>query len=77
LSQFRPGGARLVGAARQELREEMLLDWHTAPYAKAAQPHADHLMPLLVMAGAAGIDVGRRSFRDVLGGLTLACYQFG
>ncbi|KAB7763060.1 hypothetical protein CKY51_20360 [Xanthomonas maliensis] len=74
---FEEWAAVAVGATRQELREEMLLDWQAAPYAQAAQPHADHLMPRLVIAGAAGSDVGRRSFQDVLGGLTLACYQFG
>lgn len=57
-------------------REKALLAWESAPYARASQAREDHLMPLLVVAGAAKDDVGRRSFHDILGGLTLACYEF-
>jgi aromatic ring-opening dioxygenase catalytic subunit (LigB family) len=51
-----------------------LVNWEMAPYARPAQPYEDHLMPLMVVAGAAGTDAGKRSFHDVLGGLSPACY---
>jgi aromatic ring-opening dioxygenase catalytic subunit (LigB family) len=57
-------------------REQALLNWETAPHARSAQPHADHLMPLLVIAGAAGKAAGKRRFHDAPGGLSLACYEF-
>ncbi|HKU27977.1 MAG TPA: class III extradiol ring-cleavage dioxygenase [Candidatus Sulfotelmatobacter sp.] len=62
--------------ADADRRERSLMAWESAPYARPAQPHEDHLMPLIVVAGAALNDAGKRSFHDVLGGLSLACYEF-
>src|SRR5690606_8612928 len=47
-----------------ERRNEMLMHWEQAPGARLAHPREDHLMPLMVVAGAAGDDAGRTVFID-------------
>jgi aromatic ring-opening dioxygenase catalytic subunit (LigB family) len=58
-------------------RSERLTRWRSAPSALACHPRAEHLIPLMVAAGAAGSDAGRRSFRDVIGGKAYSCFSFG
>ena len=58
-------------------RNTRLNDWAQAPGGRACHPRADHLIPLMVAAGAAGTDPGRRSFRDLLGGKAVSCFSFG
>jgi aromatic ring-opening dioxygenase catalytic subunit (LigB family) len=43
-----------------------------------AHPREEHLLPLMVAAGAAGEDVGQRIYSERLGGvLALSGYRFG
>ena len=58
-------------------RNAGLTAWRKAPNARACHPREDHLIPLMVAAGAAGSDPGRRSFRDLLGGKAVSCFSFG
>jgi aromatic ring-opening dioxygenase catalytic subunit (LigB family) len=58
-------------------RNARLVDWTTAPSARACHPREDHLIPLMVAAGAAGSDAGRGSFRDIIGGNANSCFSFG
>lgn len=58
-------------------RDEKLAHWSAAPAARDAHPREEHLIPLMVVAGAAGSDVGRRSYSDNMMGSTLSGYQFG
>jgi aromatic ring-opening dioxygenase catalytic subunit (LigB family) len=41
-----------------------LLEWDKAPSARFCQPKEDHLVPLFVVAGAAGADGGRRVYAE-------------
>ena len=41
-----------------EERKKALIDWSSAPSARAAHPREEHLLPLFVAAGAASDDVG-------------------
>jgi aromatic ring-opening dioxygenase catalytic subunit (LigB family) len=59
------------------VRNRMLQDWETGPGARLAHPREDHLIPLIVVAGAAGNDQGRRLFVDHVLGVDMASYQFG
>jgi aromatic ring-opening dioxygenase catalytic subunit (LigB family) len=59
------------------LRNEMLIRWETAPSARLAHPREDHLIPLMVVAGAAGDDVGHRLFVDHVMKVAMASYEFG
>lgn len=58
-------------------RSELLERWSTAPHARYAQPREDHLLPLMIAAGAGGRDVGRRAFRDTIAGKPCSAYRFG
>ncbi len=60
-----------------EARNRMLVDWAHAPSARQAHPREDHLIPLMVVAGAAGADSGERIFVDHVMNVAMANYQFG
>lgn len=59
------------------LRNAMLVNWREAPGARLAHPREDHLLPLMVVAGAAGDDTGRRLLVDHVMNVAMASYQFG
>lgn len=68
----------LVTASPQE-RVQRLIDWETAPAARAAHPQEDHLLPLMVAVGAAGDEPGRCVYHqdDFFGGITVSSFRFG
>ena len=58
-------------------REQKLAAWHQAPGARSAHPRPEHLIPLMVAAGAADKDVGRRTYNQPLLGKPVSGFQFG
>jgi aromatic ring-opening dioxygenase catalytic subunit (LigB family) len=60
------------GAARSAL----LTDWRQAPFAAYCHPREEHLIPLLVAAGAGGEAPGRRIFGDEPMGAAISAYRF-
>ena len=58
-------------------RDAALGDWDKAPAARAAHPREEHLIPLMVIAGAAGSDNGRVAYHGTLLGLEFSGYAFG
>lgn len=58
-------------------RNTRLTQWAQAPAARQAHPREDHLIPLMVVAGAARNDVGHRVFLDHVMHVDMASYQFG
>jgi aromatic ring-opening dioxygenase catalytic subunit (LigB family) len=58
-------------------RDERLLNWERAPRARIAHPREDHLMPLLVAAGAAGSDTGQILFAENVMKIPMTSYFFG
>ena len=58
-------------------RDARLVGWAKAPAARACHPREEHLIPLMVAAGAGGEDRGRRTFRDLLGDKAVSCFAFG
>jgi aromatic ring-opening dioxygenase catalytic subunit (LigB family) len=58
-------------------REDRLERWEAAPRARLAHPREDHLMPLLVAAGAAGDDPGRVLFSEYVMAVPMHSYGFG
>jgi aromatic ring-opening dioxygenase catalytic subunit (LigB family) len=66
-----------VCAPEAKVRNQKLERWQTAPRARLAHPREEHLLPLMVAAGAAGHDVGRRIFSDRVMGVTVSAYRFG
>lgn len=59
------------------VRNESLIAWAKAPAARIAHPHADHLIPLHVAAGAASDDAGVCIFRDRIADIATSAYRFG
>ncbi len=57
-------------------RDELLSDWRTAPFAAYAHPREEHLIPLMVAAGAGGDAAGKRIFSDEPMGAAISAYRF-
>jgi aromatic ring-opening dioxygenase catalytic subunit (LigB family) len=64
-------------APTAEQRHALLTEWEKAPDARQTQPHPDHLLPLMVAAGAAGQDIGRKIFEDKVMDVIVSGYAFG
>lgn len=58
-------------------RETRLVEWEKAPKARAAHPREEHLLPLHVVAGAAGNDTATLPYRDVVMGAHISAVHFG
>ncbi|MGQ0836115.1 MAG: DODA-type extradiol aromatic ring-opening family dioxygenase [Gammaproteobacteria bacterium] len=58
-------------------REQRLVDWADAPGGRASHPREEHLLPLHVVAGAAGEDSGERVFQDQVLGSVQSAFRFG
>lgn len=57
-------------------RSEHLRYWQNAPFASFAHPSPEHLMPLMVVAGAGGDAPGRRIFHDEPMGAAISAFRF-
>jgi aromatic ring-opening dioxygenase catalytic subunit (LigB family) len=57
-------------------REQRLSRWEQAPLARHAHPREEHLIPLMVAAGAAGESIGKLDFQDRVWGVSMASYRF-
>jgi aromatic ring-opening dioxygenase catalytic subunit (LigB family) len=66
-----------ISSADAISRLEKLRQWRDAPSARAAHPQEDHLIPLMVVAGAAGQDIGARLALDTVMNVVMASYRFG
>jgi aromatic ring-opening dioxygenase catalytic subunit (LigB family) len=60
-----------------DARNAGLANWAQAPAARYAHPREEHLLPLMVAAGAAAEDVGARTFNDVMLGWRISGFRFG
>ncbi|HEY1088248.1 MAG TPA: class III extradiol ring-cleavage dioxygenase [Archangium sp.] len=58
-------------------RDAQLGAWLKAPHARLVHPREEHLIPLMVIAGAAGEDKGTTSYVGSLMGMTHSGYHFG
>jgi aromatic ring-opening dioxygenase catalytic subunit (LigB family) len=74
--QFEAWLTDAVSDPNAESRAQRLSRWAEAPAARLAHPREDHLIPLMVAAGAAGASRGRRVFRDKVWDVSMASYQF-
>ncbi len=63
--------------APQAERERLLSNWHNAPGARACHPCSEHLIPLMVAAGAAGDDAGKITYHEQMFGKMFSGVQFG
>lgn len=68
---------RAISQKSAAARNDMLVHWENGPGARLAHPREDHLVPLMVVAGAAGEDTGRALFIDHAMKVPMASYEFG
>lgn len=68
--------AETVSLPRVE-REMRLVNWAQAPGGRESHPREEHLLPLHVIAGAAGDDAGHKAFEDRVLGSVQSAYLFG
>jgi aromatic ring-opening dioxygenase catalytic subunit (LigB family) len=68
---------KTVTSLSVEERNQKLEKWSQAPGARQAHPREEHLIPLMVVAGAAGPNTGNRIFTDRVMGATTSAYRFG
>ena len=66
-----------ASAGDPAVRDARLAAWAEAPEARFCHPHEDHLLPLLVAAGAASGEPGRRTFGDQVMGAQVSAFEFG
>jgi len=67
---------KIITSPDPVLRNEALKDWEKFPDARKVHPHEDHLMPLLVITGAAGSDIGTQTDSFVFMGASVSGYSF-
>lgn len=58
-------------------RDQRLTQWASAPGGRGSHPREEHLLPLMVIAGAAGEDAGRMAFSDRVLGVKVSAAHFG
>ncbi len=71
------GWLRDTAGLEASARDHRLTDWAKAPAARQAHPREEHLIPLMVIAGAAGADRGQLAYNGKILGLRLSAYHFG
>jgi aromatic ring-opening dioxygenase catalytic subunit (LigB family) len=57
-------------------RDTLLSNWREAPFAAYAHPREEHLIPLMVAAGAGGDAAGKRIFSDEPMSARISAYRF-
>jgi len=75
--QFDTWLSAAVTAPSAQQRNDALTAWERAPAARASHPREEHLLPLMVAAGAAGADLGHKIFEGQVLGATVSGFQFG
>jgi aromatic ring-opening dioxygenase catalytic subunit (LigB family) len=58
-------------------RDARLAAWESAPAARFSHPREEHLLPLMVAAGAADDDPGRRVYHEDIMGAATSGFRFG
>jgi aromatic ring-opening dioxygenase catalytic subunit (LigB family) len=68
---------RVAATAAPEERARQLGVWASAPAARAAHPREEHLLPLMVVIGAAAEDLGRTAYNDTFANMRLSAFHYG
>ncbi len=67
----------MTATAPQAERETLLQHWDEAPGARASHPREEHLLPMMVIAGAGGNAPGSKIFETDIKGSTISAFSFG
>ena len=68
--------AETVCSPQPAVRNAALAEWEKAPGARFAHPREEHLIPLMVIAGAAGTAKGKRAWHGRAMGAFLSAFSF-
>jgi aromatic ring-opening dioxygenase catalytic subunit (LigB family) len=68
---------RRVAVTEAPSRDAELTRWSAAPSARQSHPREEHLLPLMVAAGAAGADRGSIAYSETFGGARVTAVHFG
>jgi aromatic ring-opening dioxygenase catalytic subunit (LigB family) len=68
---------RDAATADPAARGDKLKQWAQAPAAREAHPREEHLLPLMVIAGAAGDDRGQLAYHGTFGRARLSAFHYG
>ncbi len=68
---------REAATAEPDERDRLLEAWASAPSARRAHPREEHLLPLMVVAGAAGGDRGRIAYSGLFGNARITAVACG
>jgi aromatic ring-opening dioxygenase catalytic subunit (LigB family) len=68
---------RVAATAAPDERARLLSAWASAPAARAAHPREEHLLPLMVVVGAAAEDPGRIAYNDTFADKRLSAFHYG
>ncbi|BBC74344.1 dioxygenase [Altererythrobacter sp. B11] len=66
------GAAATAGA---EVRADSLTRWAAAPFARLSHPREEHLLPLMVAAGASD-EAGQRDYNELVLGTAISAFRF-
>jgi len=66
-----------VGDPDPKQRDQALTNWQQAPDARTCHPREEHLLPLMVVAGAGEADRGRTIFKGRIPNVTVSAFRFG
>ncbi len=75
--QFGQWLGETVSHPDSKIRNQKLLNWEQSPAARLAHPQEDHLLPLMMVAGAAGNDSGEVALVDTVFNVDMSSYKFG
>jgi aromatic ring-opening dioxygenase catalytic subunit (LigB family) len=68
---------RAAATASPRERDELLAKWTDAPHARYCHPREEHLLPLMVVAGAAGEDRGTTTWTGTFSRVHISAFHFG
>lgn len=71
------GWLREAATLEPSRRDERLVEWKAAPRARAAHPREEHLLPLMVVAGAAMADRGVIAYSELFMGFRVTAVHYG
>lgn len=74
-SRLFDGWLTQAATAGHDERTALLADWADAPYARICHPEEDHLIPLMVAAGASG-SPGVQEYNELVLGSAISGYRF-
>jgi aromatic ring-opening dioxygenase catalytic subunit (LigB family) len=68
---------RAAATASPRERDDLLAKWAEAPYARFCHPREEHLLPLMVVAGAAGDDRGTTTWSGTFAKVRISAFHYG